>query len=83
MSMYHGNNPTAIRTQKWLVKGLLTLMNDKPYSSITILDLCKKSDLSRQTFYNFFHQKKKYYVFAYNKNMKNNFPNVETWKLFQ
>lgn len=55
--MYQGKNPIAIRTQQWLVQGLITLMKEKPYSSITILDLCKEADLSRQTFYNFFSSK--------------------------
>lgn len=55
--MYHGKNPTALQSQQWLADSLTGLMMEKPYSQITILDICKKADLSRQTFYNFFNTK--------------------------
>jgi AcrR family transcriptional regulator len=32
-------------------------MEEKPYEDISIMDICKKADLSRQTFYNFFNSK--------------------------
>ncbi len=55
--MYSGNNPTAIKSQQWLTKTLLELMEEKPYTEISIMDICKKADLSRQTFYNYFESK--------------------------
>lgn len=55
--MYQGKNPTALRTQEWLVRSLIHLMKKKTYTSITILDICKEADVSRQTFYNFFSSK--------------------------
>ena len=55
--MYSGENPTAIRSQEWLCDALIALMRGKPYSSITVMDICRKADLSRQTFYNFFESK--------------------------
>lgn len=55
--MYEGKNPTALQSQKWLVESLLSLMTEKPYSKISVIDICKKADLSRQTFYNFFSDK--------------------------
>lgn len=55
--MYEGNNPTALNSREWLVSALLTLMETKPYSKITVKDICQKADLSRQTFYNFFETK--------------------------
>lgn len=55
--MYSGNNPTALKSQQWLVETLLELMEEKPYAEISIMDICKKSDLSRQTFYNYFESK--------------------------
>lgn len=55
--MYEGNNPTALTSREWLVNALLTLMETKPYSKITVKDICQKADLSRQTFYNFFDAK--------------------------
>lgn len=55
--MYEGNNPTALNSRTWLVQSLLSLMEEVPYSKITVRDICTKADLSRQTFYNFFDTK--------------------------
>lgn len=55
--MYEGNNPTALKSQQWLTETLLDLMEEKPYADISIMDICKKADLSRQTFYNYFESK--------------------------
>lgn len=55
--MYKGTNPTAIQSQKWLADSMAALMNEKSFGQITIQDLCKRADLSRQTFYNFFKDK--------------------------
>lgn len=55
--MYCGSNPTALQSQQWIVDSLIALMEEKPYQQITIMDICRKADLSRQTFYNFFDQK--------------------------
>ena len=63
LSMYNGNNPTAIKSQQWLTETLLELMEEKPYVDITIMDICKKADLSRQTFYNYFESKDELFRF--------------------
>lgn len=55
--MYNGNNPTAIKSQQWLTETLIDLMEEKPYEEISIMDICKRADLSRQTFYNYFDSK--------------------------
>ena len=55
--MYSGNNPTALKSQQWLTDTLLVLMEEKAYEDISIMDICKKADLSRQTFYNYFETK--------------------------
>lgn len=55
--MYRGNNVTAIQSQRWLGEALIYLMKEKAYSAITIADICKRADLSRQTFYNVFDNK--------------------------
>ena len=55
--MYQGGNPIALQSQQWLVDSLILLMKEKPYEKITVSDICKKADLSRQTFYNFFPTK--------------------------
>jgi AcrR family transcriptional regulator len=55
--MYNGSNPTALQSQKWLVNTLHKLFQSTEYSKITIKDLCKKADLTRQTFYQYFDSK--------------------------
>lgn len=55
--MYQGSNPTALQSQRWLTESLIALMNEKPFSQITIRDICRRADLSRQTFYNSFSSK--------------------------
>ena len=55
--MYKGTNPTALKSQQWLADSLIALMREMPYEKITIQLICKKADLSRQTFYNFFNTK--------------------------
>jgi AcrR family transcriptional regulator len=55
--MYIGNNPTAIRSQRWFADALLELMKDNDFGKITVKDICSKSDLSRQTFYQLFSAK--------------------------
>lgn len=55
--MYTGDNPVALQSQEWLVDALFELMKTTPYDRITVRDLCRKADLSRQTFYNCFDEK--------------------------
>lgn len=55
--MYIGNNPTALRSQRWFADALLELMKDNDFDKITIKNICTKSDLSRQTFYQLFSAK--------------------------
>lgn len=57
LSMYQGNNITAIQSQHWLGESLTKLMEAQSYQSITIGAICKQADLSRQTFYNVFDNK--------------------------
>lgn len=55
--MYQGSNPTALKSREWLVAALIELMKTEPYEKISVRDICKQADLSRQTFYNFFTKK--------------------------
>lgn len=55
--MYSGNNPSALRSQRCITEALITLLNNKPFTSITIKEICVKADLTRQTFYQFFSSK--------------------------
>lgn len=55
--MYSGTNPTAIQSQQWLTESLISLMETKPFSQITVQEIYSQAGLSRQTFYNFFKSK--------------------------
>lgn len=55
--MYEGKNPTAIQSQQWITAALLEMMRQMPYASISVRDLCRRADLSRQTFYNLYGSK--------------------------
>ena len=55
--MYTGKNPTAIRSKQWLSEALVSLMKEKQYAEISVKDICRRSDLSRQTFYQMFDSK--------------------------
>src|SRR5690625_3101565 len=51
------NNPSAIRSQAWLMDALLALMEEKTYNKITIKEIAEKADLDRSTFYRHFRTK--------------------------
>lgn len=48
---------TINRTQQWLIEALLHLMEQKDYCDITVVDIAKKADLGRRTFYRYFKSK--------------------------
>ncbi|MGO4348783.1 TetR/AcrR family transcriptional regulator [Paenibacillus sp. MCAF9] len=50
-------NPIAERSKKWLCDALLELLQEKPYNSITITEICDKAELVRKTFYRHFTSK--------------------------
>ena len=51
------DNPIALRSQKWLCNALIELMHEKPYSKITITEICNRAELARETFYRNFSSK--------------------------
>lgn len=55
--MYTGNNPSALRSMEWIRSALLYLLKQEKYDRITIKEICKQADLSRQTFYQIFGSK--------------------------
>ncbi len=69
--MYQGNNQIAKRSQEWLAKSLLEILQTKEYTKISIKDICDKADLSRQTFYQMFDSKEEVarYAIQFLKNM--------------
>lgn len=44
-------------TQQWMIDALLSLMDEKDYHEITIVELVQKADLGRRTFYRYFKSK--------------------------
>ncbi len=55
--MYTGNNPSALRSMEWIRSALLHLLEQEKYERITIKEICRQADLSRQTFYQIFTSK--------------------------
>ena len=55
--MYNGTNPSALRSREWLCSAMLDLLKLRKFDEITIKDVCREADLSRQTFYQIFESK--------------------------
>ena len=55
--MYQGTNPSALRSREWITEALLALLEKEKYAQITVKDICRKAELSRQTFYQIFASK--------------------------
>ena len=55
--MYCGKNKTALTSQKQIADALLALLQDKPFSDISVCEICKEAQISRQTFYSLFQSK--------------------------
>lgn len=50
-------NPLIIKSQRWLVDSLLSLMKEKAFNQITIREIAEKAELDRRTFYRHFTSK--------------------------
>lgn len=55
--MYTGDNKKALRSMQWLDAALMKLLETEQYAKITVKDVCREADLSRQTFYQLFNSK--------------------------
>ncbi len=55
--MYQGCNKTALSSLNSIAEGFYELLKEKEYSKITASEICKKSGVSRQTFYSLFSSK--------------------------
>jgi len=65
--MYQGCNKTALCSQKNIAEGFYELLQEKEYSKITASEICKKSGVSRQTFYSLFSSKENIVAFILSK----------------
>ena len=64
--MYSGTNKTALRSQQSLSEALQRLMAVKPYQSISVSELCREADVSRQTYYTLFKTKENIIYYTLN-----------------
>lgn len=65
--MYQGCNKTALCSQKSIAEGFYELLKEKEYPKITASEICKKSGVSRQTFYSLFSSKENIVAFILSK----------------
>ncbi len=65
--MYQGCNKTALCSQEHIAEGFYELLREKEYSRITASEICKKSGVSRQTFYSLFSSKENIITFILSK----------------
>jgi AcrR family transcriptional regulator len=56
-SMYRGKNRTACTSQKQIAEAMLELLDDCSFQSISVSSICRRADISRQTFYSLFESK--------------------------
>ncbi len=62
--MYCGSNKTALASQRQVAQAMMQLIQEKPYSRITISELCKTAGISRQTFYSLFTSRENVMIFT-------------------
>ena len=62
--MYCGSNKTALQSQQQIAGAMMALIREKPYTQISISELCKTAGISRQTFYSLFTSRENVIVFT-------------------
>jgi AcrR family transcriptional regulator len=73
-------NRQVLRTKSWIFEAVMLLMEEKPYSKITVSDITEKAGIARQTFYRNYNDKDDV-VFEYMMNTFNaEMLNIETVK---
>lgn len=55
--MYTGKNRTALASQRQIADTMTALMREIPYADISVAELCRRANVSRQTFYSLFRSK--------------------------
>ncbi|WP_105957294.1 TetR/AcrR family transcriptional regulator [Apilactobacillus quenuiae] len=61
----NGQNNISVMSKQWLSTSLLSIMKQKSYESITVMEIAKNADLSRRTFYRFFRNKNELLKFVF------------------
>ena len=62
--MYCGTNKTALQSQRQIANAMMALLRDKPYSQVTVSEICRAAGISRQTFYTLFTSRENVVVFT-------------------
>ena len=62
--MYKGSNKTALLSQKLIGDALLRLLENESFAEISVSDLCREAEVSRQTFYSLFGTKENVIVYT-------------------
>ena len=62
--MYCGTNKTALQSQRQIAEAMMGLLGEKPFSQITISEVCKAAGISRQTFYTLFTSRENVMLFT-------------------
>ena len=65
--MYTGTNPSALRSREWFCNALLRLLETRKYEEITVKDICREADLSRQTFYQIYDSKEEVMTYHFHR----------------
>ena len=65
--MYTGTNKTALGSQQKLADALQRIMAKKPYHSISVSEICREAEVSRQTYYTLFNSKESIISYILNK----------------
>ncbi len=66
--MYQGSNKTALASQTQIANALVSLMGTMPYTQISICQICREAEISRQTFYSLFSSKEKVITYELERN---------------
>ena len=62
--MYEGENKTAQQSQQRIAEAMLELLREQPFSELSVSVLCKRANVSRQTFYSLFGTREQVLVFV-------------------
>lgn len=62
--MYEGENKTAQQSQQRIAEAMLALLREQPFAELSVSVLCKRANVSRQTFYSLFGTREQVLVYA-------------------
>ena len=80
--MYTGTNKTALGSQQKLADALQRIMAKKPYHSISVSEICREAEVSRQTYYTLFNSKESIISYILNKCNSSSNHDELSWKCY-